>query len=154
MQILAMDPGTEQSAFVLFRDGILAERGIVPNGEICGMISTVWRRADLLALEFVQSFGMPVGREIFEMVWWMGKFSHAAEIINIPVKRIARQKIKSFITGLPGGNDAAVRRALILRYGGANKGQPLEGIKNDMWSALAVACYVDEAIKLGRLEEW
>jgi hypothetical protein len=110
--------------------------------------------ADIASIEFVQSYGMPVGREIFLTAFWCGKFALLCEQKGTAVKLIARPKIKAFITGLAKSKDADIRRSLILIYGGTKKGEPLHGITKDIWSALAVAYYTSEGLKTGRLEEW
>lgn len=150
--ILALDPGTKQTAYCLFKAGqIVAD--IVPNEQVKGILNAQ-RGVDLLAIEFI-NYGMNVGREIFETVYWCGRWAEHAEIhLGMKIKRVARQKVKSFLTGKPTCNDSIVRAALMQKYGGTKKGEPLYGVAKDMWAALAVADYVAEAIKIGNLEEW
>lgn len=156
MRILAIDPGTTKSAYVVFdtyANTVSKLKGINKNQELLSDLNNCFQ-ADLMAIEFIQSYGMPVGREVFETIYWSGKFALVAEQKGVPVKRVGRQKVKSFVTGIPRAKDKDVRQALMLIYGGSKKGEPLEGVKKDIWAALAVAHYVKEAIKVGKLEEW
>lgn len=161
--ILAIDPGSTQSAYVLFTQGKIIESAILPNAKLASIIeepasstSIPWVTftPDIMVIEFIQSYGMPVGREIFETVFWTGKFALLAEQKNIPVKRVSRPAVKSFVCQIPKAKDQDVRRALILKYGGTKKGEPLHGIKKDLWAALAVADYSWEGMKSGNFKEW
>lgn len=155
MRIFAIDPGTAQSAYVIFKNGLIQEKGIYPNPDIPVIIETA-AAIDLVAIEFIQCYGMAVGREVYETVWWAGRFGERASVCygKDKVKRFARPTIKSFLTGIPRAKDPDVRRALMTRYGGTKKGEPLHGVANDMWAALAVAAYVYESSKTGTTEEW
>jgi hypothetical protein len=147
MTILAIDPGNEQSAFVLFDNGHITHMGKVANESLladlrreCGCeLST----AECIAIEMVASFGMPVGREVFDTVLWTGRFIEAADR---PHTLVYRRDVKLHLCHSPRANDASIRQALIDRYGGKEKAigrkaaqGPLYGIKADIWSALAIA---------------
>lgn len=153
MKILAIDPGTFRSAFVVM-NGTIQSKGILENKEMYLRLRKSTGTGDILAIEFIQSYGMPVGREVFETCAWCGVFEIVGKEQGWTTKRIARPKVKSFVTGIARAKDADVRRALITKYGGCKKGEPLGGIHKDMWAALAVADYVLEGLKIGRLEEW
>lgn len=147
MTILAIDPGNEQSAFVMFDNGRITHMGKVPNEllivelrrECGGDLST----AECVAIEMVASYGMPVGREVFDTVLWTGRFIEAADR---PHTLVYRKDVKLHLCHSPRANDATIRQALIDRFGGkeravGNKKQPgpLYGVKADIWSALAIA---------------
>ena len=151
--ILAFDPGSKQTAYCLFENGRILDKGIELNDLVKSRVITA-HNFDLFAIEFI-NYGMNVGREIFETVYWCGRWAeHVDAILKKPVKRIARQKIKTLLTGKPTCNDSIVRAALMQKYGGTKKGESLHGVTRDMWSALAVADYVSEGLKIGNLEEW
>src|SRR3990167_5377382 len=137
MRILAIDPGTTQSAWVLF-DGAIRGKGIESNRSMLGVIQAMIRPTvvDLVAVEFVQCYGMAVGREVYETCWWAGMFGREAENLGFSVKRFGRPTVKSWVTGKGRAKDSDVRQALMMRYGGTKKGDPLHGVVKDIWAAL------------------
>lgn len=153
MKILAIDPGTIHSAFVLYEDGKLLDKGILANENMAGHIRD-GSAVDVVVLEFIQAYGMAVGREVFETVCWCGKFMREAERRRFQVLRVGRPTVKSFVTGASRSGDSQVRQALLLKYGGAKKGEPLEGVKKDIWAALAVADYAHHTLRNGDFREW
>jgi hypothetical protein len=67
MNLLAIDPGTTESAYVILNDGALSAFSKVDNEQM-RIIAGNW--GGELVLEMVASYGMPVGREVFETVYW------------------------------------------------------------------------------------
>ena len=134
----AIDPGPERSAFVSLADGELVDFGILENVDLLLRA----RRSvgyDLVVIEKIVSYGMPVGAEVFETVYWSGRFAEAFR--PTAVERIGRKPVVLTICGSPRATDANVRQALIDRYGGpgvTRKGGPLYGVVKDIWSALAI----------------
>ncbi len=135
--ILAIDPGTEQSGWCLFNGTVLGS-GVAPNAAIL----TLPRATTMtLAIEMVASYGMPVGREVFETVRWIGRFQqawHAPEEVRL----IYRRDVKLHLCGSMRAKDPHVWQALLDKLGPvgtkANPG-PLYGVKSHARSALAVA---------------
>lgn len=149
MTLLAIDPGYLQSAILLLNLTALLPMSwaILPNGEILNMLEHA--QAEHLAIERVEGFGMPIGVETIETVFWSGRFADRwARNNNRPEAiRIGRKAIKQHLCGTSTAKDPNVRRALIDRYGPgdqlaigrkANPG-PLYGMKADCWAALALA---------------
>lgn len=154
MIIIAIDPGYRQSAIVTYRDGAILGHGIHPNESLLESIADhseapplVWNsEAPVLVIEQMQLFASNygVGQEIFDSVFWSGRFVQ----VWSPRRwdRILRSKVRGHLQASKGG-DAAVRAALIHRFGpykeqavGTKKQKgPLYGIKADEWSALAIA---------------
>ena len=107
------------------------------------------RGASTLAVEMIASYGMPVGKEVFETCLWIGRFVqawHAPEL----VKLVYRKDVKMHICGTTKAKDGNVRQAIIDLYpasgGGATpqigtKAQPgpLYGVSSHAWSAIGVA---------------
>ena len=97
----------------------------------------------------VASYGMPVGAEVFETVFWIGRFYERHENEGGRVARVFRKDVKMHLCGQTKAKDSNIRQALIDRYGpGKEKAiglkktpGPLYGIKGDEWQALALACY-------------
>ncbi len=151
MRLLAIDPGTTQSAWLIFRGGVPCDFGISTNDELVKKLLTASSHLtlDRVVIEEIQSYGMAVGREVFETVRWAGRFEQAAE--PVPVALMPRRRVKLAICGDSRANDANIRAALIDRYGGkaaaigtkAAPG-PLHGISKDVWSALAIAVTYQE----------
>jgi hypothetical protein len=144
-RLLALDPGTDRTAWIALD---LSSRrplgfGIEPNDELLGRLRRGGRAFDLVVIEKVESFGMAVGAEVFETVFWSGRFAEAVD--PTPVERIGRKTVKVALCGDPRAKDPNVRQALIDRYGGkasaigtkASPG-PLHGVAKDVWAALAV----------------
>lgn len=145
MKVLSIDPGTDRSAWLVLRDGVPLRFGIKANAELVWDVASCGERGsvDLIVIEQIESFGMPVGREVFETVRWAGRFEQAAHPLS--VVWIPRRAVKLALCQSPKANDASIRQALIDRFGGssaigrkADPG-PLYGITKDVWSALALA---------------
>ena len=63
--ILAIDPGSEQSAYVLLSLNYeILEFGKVDNEKLCNSISKQYGQVEI-AIEMIASYGMPVGAEVF-----------------------------------------------------------------------------------------
>lgn len=142
MEILAIDPGHKQSAYVLIGTPgyVLIEQGILPNDELL-----IWVRdiaaPDVITIEMIKSYGNVMGDSVIETCVWIGRFIQASGKGDA-VDLLPRKTVVTQICNNPRAKDSNVRQALIDRYGGAGaekKGGPLEGVKKDIWSALAVA---------------
>ncbi len=151
--ILAIDPGPEESAVVIYDPN--AENNEIyakfkpPNHRMIEAIE-MWAkdgRENHCAIEMVACYGMPVGEEVFHTCLWVGRFSQvwiqAKPKIKGP-KLIYRKDIKMHFCQSMRAKDSNIRQALIDRFGKpGTKKQPGKtyGIAGDMWSALAVAVY-------------
>lgn len=144
--IFAIDPGPEQSAYVRYKDRRVIECDIVPNDELERRLESV--RDDVFACEWIESFGMAVGKSVFETCYAVGRFSLVGELV-----RVGRRAVKLHLCNSARAKDANVRQALIDRFpatGGGKTPQigtkkqpgPLFGVKSHIWSALAVAVTV------------
>lgn len=139
--LLAIDPGTTHSGWVIVRDGVPVNSGVSPNGEVFDLMKFAGRP---IAIEMIASYGMAVGKEVFETCLWIGRFIQHAGPDR--VRLIYRKDVKLHLCGSPRAKDANIRQALIDRYGGkaeaigtVKKQGPLYGIKSHAWAALAVA---------------
>jgi hypothetical protein len=146
MIILAIDPGTTKSAWVLYSDATqqLLGYGKQANEDVLEVIA----REDYAAavIERIESYGMPVGREVFATVQWTGRFIAAIENVGHPWYELPRLQVKSHLCHSGKARDANVRQALLDRFSGPTtpsgnpaKGHPLKGVTGDVWAALAVA---------------
>lgn len=154
MNVLAIDPGPTESAYVVLRHGLPVEFSKRNNQSICSDLGCGNFDMDSLVIEQIASFGMPVGAEVFETVFWSGRFSEAWRLARAyEAKRIKRHEVKMHLCGNMRAKDANIRQALIDRFGGkqeTRKGGKLYGISGDVWSALAVAVTFADKIQGGK----
>ena len=140
--ILAIDPGTTRSAWLRFDGTRPGAFGITAN-EVLVRALRSGGLPDVVVIEKVESYGMAVGAEVFDTVFWAGRFAEAAE--RVPVVLLPRRAVKLALCGNSRAKDANIRQALLDRFGGAaavgRKAAPgpLYGIHRDVWSALAIA---------------
>lgn len=166
MTVLAVDPGSERSAWLILEHGRpklvggtatdepMYCHGIAANDDLLAALRVGGLPNGLLGIagvtvviEWTAPRGMPASAELFETLWWAGRFAEAAYPER--VERLKRLDIKRHLCGTTAANDANVRAALIDRFGGAGgkafaiglkaSPGPLYGISKDVWSALAIA---------------
>ena len=115
-KILAIDPGNEYSGYVLIgaEDMRPLEKGKVINKEVIERV----QKADFdeLVIEMVASYGMPVGRSVFETCVHIGRLMQAASSVSIPTARLYRQDVKLNICHSNRATDATITQALIDRF--------------------------------------
>jgi hypothetical protein len=90
-----------------------------------------------VACEWITSFGMAVGKEVFQTVFQIGRIYQSR-----PMRLIPRIDVKLHICKSTRAKDANIRQALIDRFGptGTKKNPgPLWGVSGHKWPALAVA---------------
>lgn len=153
--ILAIDPGTTESAYVTTVDGRLREYGKLANDDMLTRLSELSLALQhppdhALVVEMIASYGMPVGREVFDTCIWIGRFEERWRTVThgeAGYATLFRSTVKLHLCGQTRAKDANVRQALIDRFGPgrekaigtkAKKG-PLWGVKADVWQALALA---------------
>jgi hypothetical protein len=145
--ILAIDPGTAQSGYCIYEGGRVRESGVLPNAEMLTRVQQ-WPTSRL-CIEMIASYGMAVGREVFETCVWIGRFQQAWRE-PAAVELVYRKDVKLHLCGTTKAKDPNVRQALLdlfPRTGGGKtpqigtKGQPgpLYGVSSHAWPALGVA---------------
>jgi hypothetical protein len=150
--IFAIDPGPEVSGWCFFVDGRVERFGVVLNGSLLAYLKLGIFPYRTLAIEMVASYGMPVGREVFETVLWAGRFMQASRTPDA-VQLVYRKDVKMHLCGSMKAKDANIRQALIDLFpatGGGKTPQigtkakpgPLHGVTSHVWPALAVAVTV------------
>ena len=151
MVVLGLDPGTETSAILAFNGICVMDHCVMANDYVRqGLLDWKDRQQDdpgpsILVLEQIESFGMAVGKETFETVFWTGRFAEAWSPRRFD--RLPRRIVKQHLCHTARATDANIRQALIDRFGpstekaiGSKKVPgPLFGIKSHEWAALAVA---------------
>jgi len=109
---------------------------------------------DDLAIEMIASYGMAVGKEVFETCVWIGRFWQVWP--GVSVTRIYRKDVKLHLCGTLKAKDTNIRQALIDKIGPQgtkNAPGPTYGVKSHVWPALAVAVTFDETVRKGSIEE-
>jgi len=148
MKIIGIDPGNLETAFVEIEPIVkehteinILQYGILPNCEMLDLVRANIDSDSVHAIEMIASYGMPVGKTVFETCLMIGRIQEASKI---PCHLVYRKDIKMAFCGNFRAKDANIKQALTDRFGQQgtklNPGR-LYGIKKDMWSALAVAVY-------------
>ncbi len=162
--ILAIDPGNVESGYVLVEhDGKeirkVLDVGKIPNEEMREVIVPPYESHDHFAIEMVAGMGMPVGQEVFDTCFWIGRFWEYAETYGemTHMQKIYRREEKLYLCGHSQAKDTNIRQALVDRYapdqpnyGKGTKKSPgfFYGFSADMWAAMAVAVtYFDKYIR-------
>jgi hypothetical protein len=145
--ILAIDPGPVQSAWLVLGHTAPRAFAIYNNQALLDAFRAGDFTLDIecVVIEKIESFGMAVGAEVFETVYWSGRFAEAARPFD--VERIGRLKVKTTLCHDSRAKDANIRQGLIDRFttpeqpaiGLKRSPGPLYGVAGDVWSALAVA---------------
>ena len=148
MKLLAIDPGNIESAYVLMDGYRPVDFGKVPNDQL---LDTILARGlvkwpEVVAIEMIASYGMPVGREVFDTCVWSGRYSLAMALGGTAVEYVYRQEVKLNLCGSSRAKDANVRQALIDRFathdlknGKGTKGNKdyFYGFRADIWQSYA-----------------
>lgn len=152
---MAIDPGTDESGWCLYDGARVVDSGVSPNGDL--LFGLPEMPADHLAIEMIASYGMAVGREVFETCVWIGRFMQAWRQPEA-VEMVYRRDVKLHLCGTAKAKDANIRQALLDRFprtGGGKTPQigiksqpgPLFGVSSHAWAALAVAVTAKGASK-------
>ncbi len=137
--IIGIDPGNTHSAAVVLHHGQISPSHVyLPNEEFLVWLDVAASPSDTIVCEMIASYGMPVGREVFETCVFIGKL-----IERYPrILRVTRTQVKSTICHSAKAKDSNIRQALLDTYGPPgtknSRGQTY-GLSGDKWAALAVA---------------
>ncbi|MGR3303784.1 MAG: hypothetical protein ACUZ8I_14965 [Candidatus Scalindua sp.] len=145
--ILAIDPGTTQSGWVVYEDGRIVDKCITENNILIRRIDGKYNhfgRCNKLYIEMMASLGMPVGKTVLETCVWIGRI---IEAWGHEWEYVYRKDVKMYLCGNIKAKDSNIRQAIMDLYGsersvaiGTKKAPgPLYGMKYDEWAALAVA---------------
>jgi hypothetical protein len=142
--ILAIDPGNVQSAYVLMgADYRPVDYGKVDNAVLLGMI----KPEHDVVLEMVASYGMGVGEEVFETVFWIGRFfERAVQTCNEAPRRLYRKDVKMNLCSSNRAKDGNIIIALVDRFGERKSKKNPDGWfppqgsgwADDVWQAYAL----------------
>ena len=154
MKVLAIDPGNRQSAWCMIDGETLKPLSFGKEENQVVLDAVQHLSYDSIVIERVASYGMAVGRDVFETCEWVGRFTQAA---RVPPDYVYRQEEKLHLCGDSRAKDTNIRRALIDRFaqhdiknGKGTKKNPdwFYGFSADVWQAYAVAVtYVETRCK-------
>lgn len=146
MRIFAIDPGNVQSAYCVMDDKFnLISFAKLENNDVLKKLNEQCPFVDLVVIERLASYGMSVGRDVFETCEWVGRFTQAS---SVPVEYVYRRDEKLYICHDSRAKDTNIRKALIERFaqfdfknGRGTKKNPdyFYGVSKDCWAAIAVA---------------
>lgn len=149
LKVCGIDPGTAQSAFVVWNGSAIVEKSIIENLSSLAYLRQV--ECDLVACEHIQSYGMAVGKEVFETCYMVGRYWQVCSDRGVEWLRTFRSDVKAHWCHSPKANDSNIRAAVIDRLGapGVKKAPGVTyGISKDLWSALAIAVRAHDLKKL------
>lgn len=147
MRVLGIDPGPARSAYVIWDGKTIEDKGLIANEEfLCKILDREYDAIIEVIVEQVACYGMPVGKDIFDTVFFTGRIFQSMIALS-PLSNVVcvvRREIKLHFCNSVKAKDSNIRQALIDRLGkpGVKKNPGVTyGIKKDMWSALALAVY-------------
>lgn len=147
--ILAIDPGNIESAYCLIDTTTYKpiEFGKVDNELLLIKLGELDYKK--LIIEMIASYGMPVGKEVFDTCVWIGRFVQRRKCCDFSY--VYRKEEKLNLCNSMKAKDSNIRQALIDRFGGVGtKKNPgwFYGFKADIWSAYAVGItYLDRNMR-------
>ena len=149
MNVLGLDPGSENSALLLWDGKAVGHHAILTNRELLAVLDEPQPWAipcDYIACEMIQSFGMAVGAEVFETCYLIGRIEQICAYRQMRFVRIYRKEVKKHLCHDIQAKDTNIRQAILDRFGGREKAigikakpGPLYSVHSHMFSALAVA---------------
>jgi hypothetical protein len=154
MRILAIDPGNTESGYAVI-DADTREPihfGKITNHQFRKQITHGdFNRVDRVAIEMIESYGMAVGKEVFQTCVWIGRFMELCLDMFVEVDLEYRKDVKLHHCHSSKAKDANITQALIDRFasgvpnhGKGSKAEPgwFHGFHHDVWQSYALAVYV------------
>jgi hypothetical protein len=151
--ILAIDPGTTHSAYVVVDESYTPiQFAKIDNNELLSLIPALIDKYSIAesAIEMIASYGARVGREVFETCVWIGRYHEAVARCGASVEHVYRKDVKMNLCGTNKAKDKDVRAALVKRFarhdfkngkGTKDNRDTFYGVSADVWSAMGVAVY-------------
>src|SRR5688500_13220198 len=113
-RVLAIDPGNERSAFVLYDGARIEAKGILENADLLARIADFVQDGTVCAVEMIASYGMAVGAEVFDTCVWIGRFIERWESLTKgrEADLVVRRIVKMHLCGANNAKDSNLRAAL------------------------------------------
>jgi hypothetical protein len=157
MKLLAIDPGTTESGFVVLDTDTkkVLDFGKINNENMRGKVAGASAQSiGHMVIEQIKSYGNAMGDSTIETCVWIGRFIECW--YDVKYTLIPRKTVCGVICRNAKAKDSNIRRAVLDRYleitppselGGGNepvigvksKPGPLFGVSADVFSALALA---------------
>jgi hypothetical protein len=152
MKILAIDPGNTETGWVIIDADTCRplQFGKSPNALVLGHCwgDLDW---DVVVIEMIASYGMPVGADVFETCVWIGRYLEAATSKDdVAPELVKRNPVKMHHCHSAKAKDSNITQALVDRFahGQTNHGKGTKaspgwfyGFAKDVWQAYALAVY-------------
>ena len=117
--ILAIDPGNVESAYCFISEENYKPLNFdkVENQKLLEIIEEYKEFIDKAAIEMVASYGMAVGKTVFDTCVWIGRFVQKLKDLEVKdYKFVYRKDVKRFMSFYE-AKDSNIRQALIDRFG-------------------------------------
>lgn len=149
MRLLAIDPGTTESAYVVMDENYKPiEAKKLPNADVRQRLLEL--NPDHVFIELIGHYGtgMPAGQTVFDTCIWIGRFVEI--LLERDPELVKRVPVKVHHCGSPRAKDTNVRQALVDRFtpnapnmGKGTRAKPgwFYGFRADVWQAYAVGVY-------------
>ena len=143
MKIIAIDPGTTESALIEWNGKGITLMEIMENNELINMLCEIaeWNSDTHMVIEQVKCYGMVIGQSVLDTVFWSGRFCEAwsGSWCLMP-----RMDVKMHLCHDSRAKDKNIRQALIDRFEPDLKPRQrpktvLKGVGTHLWAALALA---------------
>ena len=139
MKIIAIDPGTKESAWVQWDGKNILSMGIMFNMEL--IMELYQFKPSNMVIEQVRCYGMTIGASTLDTVFWSGRFCEAwpGDWSLMP-----RMDVKMHLCHDSRAKDKNIRQALIDRFEPDLKPRQrpktvLKGVGTHLWAAMALA---------------
>ena len=150
-EVVGIDPGSRESGVVVVsaENAKILFFGKLKNPDVLATCRLYCGDMAEWVIEMPMSFGMPVGRDIFQTLVWVGRFAQSLDSVGVSLRYLGRKQVVASLCGDPKASDSNVRRAVLDSYPGHGGGSepsvgvkkqpgPLFGISGDMFSAVAL----------------
>jgi len=138
MRITAIDPGTTESAYVVWNGSKILDMGIKFNMRL---LMELYNGTGDLVVEQVRCYGMVMGESTIDTVFWSGRFCEGwpGDWSLMP-----RMDVKMHICHTSRAKDSNISQALKDRFEPDLKPRQrpktiLKGLHDDLWQAMALA---------------
>lgn len=160
MRLLAIDPGPIESAYVVIDAETRRplEFDKLPNLDLLQRLhgGDIALNPPRAFVEMVASYGMAVGKEVFDTCVWIGRFTQFLDTrLDHAPTLVYRRDIKLHHCGSARAKDANITQALVDRFtpgqpnhGKGTKAEPgwFFGFFKDIWQAYALAVYAADQL--------
>lgn len=154
--IVAIDPGPEKTGVLSISKfenvgGVIFPRVDynvhIPNIDVTALNSDF---SPNVVIEMPEPRGMPVGKDVFDTIYWAGRFTQHFKSIHCDVYHMNPRGIKIAICGVAKAKDPSIREAILDildpnrvygKYGRGKKGAngPLYGIVDHSFACMRMA---------------